>query len=278
LTLTASAAPDVPRALAVDATRARQVLLNLLGNAIKFTQTGSVNVVLATGRCASGAAGVVFSVVDTGIGIAPDALDRLFERFSQADESIARRFGGTGLGLAISRELARLMDGDLSVESVEGVGSTFRFAIPLGALVPLAPEASQAPIVPAASISLDLLVAEDNEVNRLVVGEMLARMGHRHEFVSNGVQAIARASAKRFDAILMDAQMPEMDGDEATRQIRLLPAPFGQVPIVALTANAMSGDREMYLAAGMNDYVSKPVRAAELAAALVRATRPQAWA
>jgi CheY-like chemotaxis protein len=107
---------------------------------------------------------------------------------------------------------------------------------------------------------------------------MLARMGHRHEFVSNGVQAIARASAKRFDAILMDAQMPEMDGDEATRQIRLLPAPFGQVPIVALTANAMSGDREMYLAAGMNDYVSKPVRAAELAAALVRATRPQAWA
>jgi signal transduction histidine kinase/CheY-like chemotaxis protein len=275
LTLTASAAPDVPRALAVDATRARQVLLNLLGNAIKFTQTGSVNVVLATGRCASGAAGVVFSVVDTGIGIAPDALDRLFERFSQADESIARRFGGTGLGLAISRELARLMDGDLSVESVEGVGSTFRFAIPLGALVPLTPEASQAPIVPAASISLDLLVAEDNEVNRLVVGEMLARMGHRHEFVSNGVQAVARASAKRFDAILMDAQMPEMDGDVATRQIRLLPVPFGQVPIVALTANAMSGDREMYLAAGMNDYVSKPVRAAELAAALVRATHPQ---
>jgi CheY-like chemotaxis protein len=167
------------------------------------------------------------------------------------------------------------MDGDLSVESVEGVGSTFRFAIPLGALVPLTPEASQAPIVPAASISLDLLVAEDNEVNRLVVGEMLARMGHRHEFVSNGVQAVARASAKRFDAILMDAQMPEMDGDVATRQIRLLPVPFGQVPIVALTANAMSGDREMYLAAGMNDYVSKPVRAAELAAALVRATHPQ---
>jgi signal transduction histidine kinase/ActR/RegA family two-component response regulator len=281
LALTVNAAQDVPRALTGDATRVRQVLLNLLGNAIKFTQAGSVTATLATGQCASGAVGVVFLVADTGIGIAPDAVDRLFERFSQADETIARRFGGTGLGLAISRELARLMDGDLSVESVPGVGSTFRFVIPLCAIdagAPRTPDALQAPLVPAATASLDLLVAEDNDVNRLVVGEMLARMGHRYEFVFNGVQAVAKARTKRFDAILMDAQMPEMDGDEATRQIRLLPAPFGKVPIVALTANAMSGDRELYLAAGMNEYVSKPVRAAELAAALARATGLQVGA
>ena len=273
LALAANAAPEVPRAVTGDATRVRQVLLNLLGNAIKFTQTGRISLGVELGRI-PGAASVVFSVADTGIGIAPDAQARLFERFSQADETIARRFGGTGLGLAISRELVRLMGGELGVESREGAGSTFRFSVPLHAVDAAAAPARDAAPAPTAGagVSLDLLVAEDNEINRIVVGEMLARMGHRHEFAIDGVEALAKAGAKRYDAILMDAQMPGMDGDEATRRIRQLPAPFAQVPIVALTANAMAGDREIYLAAGMNDYVSKPVRAADLAAALARAT------
>jgi signal transduction histidine kinase/FixJ family two-component response regulator len=259
---------DVPDAVAGDPTRVRQVLFNLIGNAIKFTQSGRIDTALEM-RGDS----LVFAVADTGIGIEPSALSRLFDRFSQADETIARRFGGTGLGLAIARDLARAMGGDIDVVSAPGQGSTFALRLPIRAAQAAATPALAAPkaaLLPARS--LDLLVAEDNEINRMVVQNLLERMGHRVTFANDGRAAIALARAKRHDAILMDAQMPEIDGVEATRWIRILPEPFGSVPIVALTANAMRGDREAYLAVGMTDYVAKPVNGAELARVLERVT------
>jgi PAS domain S-box-containing protein len=258
---------DAPESVAGDPTRVRQVLFNLIGNAIKFTERGRVEVALARREDA-----LVYAVTDTGIGIDPAALPRLFDRFSQADETIARRFGGTGLGLAIARDLARAMGGDIDVSSELGKGSTFALRLPIRtAAVARAPSAAPATKLRPAR-PLDLLVAEDNEINRMVVRDLLERLGHKVAFAVDGREAIAQARTKRYDAILMDAQMPEIDGVEATRWIRILPEPFGSVPIVALTANAMRGDREAYLAVGMNDYIAKPVAGAELARALERAT------
>jgi signal transduction histidine kinase/CheY-like chemotaxis protein len=258
---------DIPDTVAGDPTRLRQVLFNLIGNAIKFTERGGVETIL---EARDGA--LVFAVVDSGIGIEPAALPRLFDRFSQADETIARRFGGTGLGLAIARELARAMGGDIDVTSAPGKGSTFALRLPIRA----APAAAATEVANVATLRparpLDLLVAEDNEINRMVVRDLLERMGHAVTFANDGREAIARARANRYDAILMDAQMPEIDGVEATRWIRILPEPFGSVPIVAVTANAMRGDREAYLAVGMNDYIAKPVAGGELARALERVT------
>jgi len=247
-------APDLPAPLAGDPTRFRQVLLNLIGNAVKFTQRGRIDLRLDAEAPANANPTLVVSVADTGIGIAQEALEHLFDRFNQADASIARRFGGSGLGLAISRELAQLMGGDIVVRSTLGRGSVFELRLPLVVAVP------------------EALPIADNEVNRIVVGELLMRMGHRCTFARDGAEAIALARTKRFDVVLMDAQMPEIDGIEATRWIRTLPAPYNTVPIVAQTANAMRGDREKYLEAGMNDYIAKPIRSAELAAALQRAT------
>jgi two-component system, sensor histidine kinase len=260
----------LPEAVVGDPTRFRQVLLNLLGNAIKFTERGHIDVRLVA---ASTAEKLLLSVADTGIGIPDNALPYLFDRFSQADASISRRFGGSGLGLAISRELARLMGGDLVVRSTPGTGSVFEMEVPfhVAAIETGRTDRANATQSPPTS-ALDILVAEDNEVNRLVVGEILTRMGHRCTFVHDGAQAIAAAKRHLYDVILMDAQMPEIDGIEATRWIRTLPGAHGRVPIVAQTANAMRGDREKYLEAGMNDYVSKPIRPKVLAAALLRAT------
>ena len=270
LQIDARIAPDLPAAILGDPTRFRQVLLNLIGNAVKFTEHGHIDVRL-TADAAPNA--LLLSVADTGIGIAKDALPFLFDRFSQADASISRRFGGSGLGLAISRELARLMGGDLSVRTTLGKGSVFELAMPFAPAPPAQTHSDR--VLPqqfAPAQSLDILVAEDNEVNRLVAGELLARMGHRCTFAHDGAQAIQAAKRHLYDVILMDAQMPEIDGVEATRWIRTLPGKHGRVPIVAQTANAMRGDREKYLAAGMDDYVAKPIRPDALAAALLRAT------
>jgi PAS domain S-box-containing protein len=258
---------DIPEFVAGDPTRVRQVLFNLIGNAIKFTERGRVEVTLARRADA-----LVYSVTDTGIGIEAAALPRLFDRFSQADETIARRFGGTGLGLAIARDLARTMGGDIDVTSEIGKGSSFALRLPIRAATAAAARAVANVATLRPTRPLDLLVAEDNEINRMVVRDLLERMGHAVAFAKDGREAIARARAKRYDAILMDAQMPEIDGVEATRWIRILPEPFGSVPIVALTANAMRGDREAYLAVGMNDYIAKPVAGGELARALERVT------
>ena len=265
--------PDLSAAVVGDPTRLRQVLFNLVGNALKFTHEGAVTI---TGRAAALADGSVelrFEVADTGIGMPPEVCARIFQRFSQADGSTARRYGGTGLGLTISRELARLMGGDIGVESIEGAGSRFWFTVrcarTTAASADAAADAAPALVTPGARI----LVVEDNEVNQLLVTRMLAKGGHEVEVVRDGGEAIVRVERGAFDVVLMDVHLPGIDGVTATRRIRGLDGAAAAVPIIALTANAMKGDRDGYLAAGMDDYVSKPIDASALQAAIARVLR-----
>ncbi|HLN24297.1 MAG TPA: ATP-binding protein, partial [Patescibacteria group bacterium] len=259
-------AEDVPETILGDASRLRQVLLNLGSNAVKFTEAGEVTLRLSV--AAEGE--LLFAVSDTGIGIDDRAKSRLFEDFCQADNSIARRYGGTGLGLAISRRLVELMGGHISVESHLGHGSTFLVRLPLPATTPRASVvASPAPPLP----SLDLLLAEDNPVNAKLLDAILKRAGHRVTMVGNGRDAVEAATAHRFDVILMDMQMPIMDGLAATQAIRALPAPNGVTPILGVTANAFIEDQQHCLEAGMTGYVSKPVTPSALFAAIGGALR-----
>jgi signal transduction histidine kinase/ActR/RegA family two-component response regulator len=382
--------PGLPAALLGDSSRLGQVLYNLIGNAVKFTERGSVSVSLVQRRIADGRAELEFAVVDTGIGIAADVLPRLFERFTQGDSSTSRRYGGSGLGLAISHEIVAMMGGRITVDSTAGRGSRFcvQLALPLTATpmtlaagaqispgadaddppapppaTPAAPgspgasgsratsEASVAPAMSVAPVSpatfaapgavasdthegdtlpgelfgaddlstsprsagntdnapglldstlpgdllgagansedlmldtrsglplelaqgLRVLVAEDDIVNQMVVRAVLENLGHSCDVVGSGDEVVAQVQVGGYDLVLMDIQMPGMDGVDAARVIRALPGPQAQIPIVALTANAMIEDRATYLAAGMDDYVSKPVSAKRLARALTRA-------
>jgi CheY-like chemotaxis protein len=227
---------------------------------------------------------VKFTVSDTGIGIPASVRTRLFEPFIQADGSTSRRFGGTGLGLAIARRLVELMGGEIGVESEEGGGSTFWFTVPFAlqdatdgapvwnkptVSVPLIPE-PEAPVQPGRRI----LLAEDNPVNQLVATRMLKRLGYETDLVVTGIEVVAAADATRYAALILDCQMPEMDGYEAAREIRrresLAEMPVRRLPIIALTASAMTGDRERCLAAGMDDYLAKPMRLADVAVLLLR--------
>ena len=272
LSLECSVGEDIPDALHGDAVRLRQVLNNLIGNAIKFTEAGRIAVAVER---AQGDA-LRFSVGDTGIGI--DAEDRalIFDAFAQADTSHSRRYGGTGLGLSISRQLIELMGGRLGLESTPGQGSTFWFEVPFApatrAIVESAPTAT-ARALPR--LHGHVLLAEDNAVNEVVAGAMLESFGLRVSVAQNGRQALEAVAAQAFDVVLMDCQMPEMDGFEAARRIRRREAEKG-VPaaarqlIVAVTANAIEGDRERCLAAGMDDYLSKPFSKADLHALLSR--------
>jgi two-component system, sensor histidine kinase len=274
LTLTAEIAPDAPRSLNGDPGRLRQVLLNLTGNAIKFTDRGSVRIVVTHRPLDGDKIELNIAVIDTGAGIAPEVQDRLFTRFTQADSSISRRFGGTGLGLAICKELCELMGGKIGVESAPGRGSTFWFTLRCarGAATVEAARGASAPFDTEAPRALDILVAEDNEINRMLVSALLARLGHRIELVGDGRAAVAAVERRAWDLVLMDVQMPEMDGVAATRAIRALSAPANAVPIIALTANALAEHRAEYLAAGMNDYLTKPIQPEALEAALARWT------
>jgi len=265
-------APRVPLPrLLGDPHRLRQVLINLLGNAVKFTQEGGVTLRLSTGEVHDGAAAVRVEVIDTGVGIEPAALGRLFRAFEQADGSMTRRFGGTGLGLAITRQLVELMGGTLGVSSEPGVGSTFWFELTL----PIADADAEPAPVSAGAIArlvapvsgLDVLLAEDNPVNTAVAVAMLKRDGHRVVVADNGRAALACLEQQRFDVVLMDCHMPELDGFEATRQLR---ARGLRVPIIALTASAMDDERAHCFAVGMDDFLSKPLTAASLRAALDR--------
>ena len=251
-----------------DAVRLRQVLLNLVGNALKFTNQGRVTVrlMLTAGPDAAGPSLLRLDVVDTGIGIAPEQVPRLFERFRQIDNSATRRHGGSGLGLAITREVVQRLGGQIRVSSTPGLGSTFSVEIPFRRVSAAAEDA--AATAPGALMethrSLHLLVAEDNPVNQMLIEALLAHLGHCSRIVGTGLEAVEEAASGRFDVVLMDMQMPELDGLEATRRIRALPGEAARVPIVAMTANARDEDRRACLEAGMDAFVSKPIEFNEL--------------
>ncbi|RTL72657.1 MAG: response regulator [Hyphomicrobiales bacterium] len=272
-TLTLSVEDALPPLLTGDPVRLRQILLNFLSNAVKFTSHGNIRLEIARRATDPGAMQVEFSVADTGDGIPSDRIESLFNEFSMVDASYSRNAGGTGLGLAISKRLVTTMGGEIGVESEVGKGSRFWFRIPLTEWVStpsaaIGPELT--PVGPARP--LDILLVDDNPTNLLVVGKMLEAAGHRITTGANGREALAAARDKLFDVVFMDISMPEMDGMEATRRIRLLPQPFNGVPIIALTANAVAGDRGHFISAGMNDYVTKPVRRAQLDAILQQYT------
>ncbi len=280
LHLSLEVAPTVPSVVVADSVRLRQVLLNFLSNAIKFTVRGEVaaRVAVEPGETVQDNTVVLhFTVHDTGIGIAPEALDRLFHRFEQADASTTRRFGGTGLGLAISAGLVKMMQGRLWAESAPGQGSTFHFTARVA--LPAAECAAAAPTVAPESTAvrpLSVLVAEDNPINQRVAKAMLELMGHRVTLAANGNEALSKWRAGAYDVIFMDVQMPELDGFEATRAIRAGSAGGDHVPIIAMTAHAMKSDRDRCRASGMDDYISKPISRAALAQVLTRLPRLQA--
>ncbi len=257
---------SVPTHIRGDPARLRQVLLNLVGNAIKFTEKGGVEL---AGDAAGGL--LLFTVADTGIGIPRDAQAQLFEEFAQLDGTIARRFGGTGLGLAICRRLVGLMGGAITVDSEPGRGSRFSIRLPLLTAGVVGQEPGETGETVEPSKPLTVLVAEDNPVNQEVIIRYLEKGGHSVTLAANGREAVALAAKGGFDLVLMDMQMPEMDGLEAARAIRMLPGAAGRTPIVALTANAMQGDKERCLAAGMDGYVAKPINRRTLFTAMARA-------
>ena len=260
----------VPERVVGDLVRLRQILVNLLGNGIKFTETGSVSLHVVLEWCDGVSAILHFAVADTGIGIAPDKRDVIFDAFRQADGSTTRKYGGTGLGLAICSRLAKLMEGRLWVESEPGRGSTFHFTTTFQIADP-APAASDLTnmlrsVAPdrTASGRLRVLLAEDNPVNQRLAVRLLEKRGHDVVVANNGREALTMLERDSFDAIIMDVQMPDMDGLEATARIREMERRAGvHTPILAMTAHAMKGDRERCLSAGMDGYVNKPIDPAE---------------
>ncbi|UDF05102.1 response regulator [Asticcacaulis sp. AND118] len=260
-----------------DALRLQQVITNLVSNAVKFTDEGFVNILVKSSPLPDGQREIGIDVVDSGIGMSVKQVDKIFEKFTQADPSISRRFGGTGLGLAITRQLAELMGGRIVVQSREGMGSRFSVSIPA--------QAVQNTALPAATVIAALktpspaqalgrvLLAEDYEGNIIVAQAMLEDQGFQVEVARNGREAVETASAGGFDLILMDVQMPEMDGLEATRRIREMEN-VKHVPIIGMTAHALEGDRERCLAAGMDNYVAKPFNPMQLQAAIRKALSP----
>ena len=253
----------LPARVTGDPMRLRQVMVNLLSNAVKFTEAGEV--VLAMGHERGGGGRLRVAVRDTGIGIAPDARARLFERFEQADASTTRRYGGSGLGLSICRELVARMGGAIEVESAPGAGSVFRFEVAAPATEGAGKGETE---TPAPARSLRVLVADDNAVNRRVAEGFLRRLGHEVRCVADGAAAVAAVAEGGVDLVLMDVQMPALDGMAATRAIRASGGAGASVPIVALTANALDGDRRAYLEAGMDGCLGKPMRLAELPEAI----------
>lgn len=248
-------ADDLPRQTLGDEGRLRQVLLNLLANAVKFTSQGRVSVDV---RTVDAGHRFLLTVADTGIGMAPEMQQRIFESFVQADESIARRFGGTGLGLPICRQLLTLMGGRISVESSPGRGSLFTVDLPCQPVVETVPAAA-GPVADRPPEALHILVADDAPTMRSLLQAFLARDGHTCDLVDDGTEALGAVAANNYDAVLMDVQMPRLDGLEATRLIRTAEGPRGRVPIVFVTASAMAGDEDRFLAAGGDGYVSKPI-------------------
>ncbi len=263
---------NIPEMVAGDASKIRQVLVNLLSNAVKFTERGEIEVQTVASKLADDSYEIYFSVRDTGIGISQETSEKLFQPFSQADASTTRKYGGTGLGLAISKRLVELMSGRIWVESEEGKGSIFHFTIRANATA--SPAKMMKPKLtqhdePKEALDLRILLAEDNMVNQRMAILMLKKLGYKADSVANGREVLLALQRKSYDLILMDVQMPEMDGLEATREIRRQCSP-DDPRIVALTAHAIHGYREKCLEAGMDDYLCKPINLEDLKAALER--------
>ncbi|WP_395018023.1 ATP-binding protein [Dongia sp.] len=277
LTLAAEVAPEMPPLLMGDANRLNQVISNYLSNALKFTERGGVTIRATAQPVADELCEISVAVADSGVGIAPEMQARLFEKFSQA-ELAARKPGSTGLGLAISKELIHLMNGAVGVESTPGRGATFwlrlRCRAAEGAAAPRAALDDETLLQQPGNRKLQVLVAEDNLINQRVVCTMLELGGHRFTIAQDGAEAVAAVQREAFDVVLMDVQMPNMDGPTAAQAIRKLGGAAAQLPIVALTANAMPGDAASYTAAGMNLYLSKPFSPDQLSAILRRAAGP----
>jgi CheY-like chemotaxis protein len=264
LRLIRSVAEDARLEVVGDQSRFRQILLNLVGNAVKFTETGEVEIAVSTLARSPETITLRCEVRDTGIGIARELQNRLFESFTQGDSSSTRKYGGTGLGLAICRQLLALMGGSLEFESEAGRGSRFWF------VVPFAFPAAQASANRTVHGRRRVLVVEDNLINQKIAGHMLHKSGCEAEMVSNGREALDALQASTYDLVLMDLQMPVLDGFQATAELRRRENGGAHIPVVAMTANAMNGDRERCLAAGMDDYIAKPVRFHDLVALLDR--------
>lgn len=269
---------DLPQLIRIDPVRTRQCLLNMVSNAIKFTETGRVDVMVALLKRASGDM-LELVVKDTGIGMTPVQLGRLFEDFAQADETITRKYGGTGLGLAISRRLARMMGGDLTVESEAGVGSVFRLHVRAEpARERPAARTPTAEAGPALFRGRRVLLVDDHSTNRKVLQLFIRPFGMHIVEATNGAEALLRIAEQPFDFVLMDVHMPVMDGCEAVRRIRSSGADYAGVPIIALTADALPGDKQKYMAAGMNAYISKPIDQRELFVAINKVLEVQSVA
>jgi signal transduction histidine kinase/ActR/RegA family two-component response regulator len=271
LELTTFVGPDVPAFVRGDAGRLRQILTNLVGNAIKFSDRGSVRVRVGATSHTAEVTSLRFDVTDTGIGISPAGQRQLFQAFEQVDSSASRRHGGTGLGLAICKQLVEMMGGEIGLDSTEGRGSTFWFAVDLPrAAAPPRRRVTSDPGVARSPRGARLLVAEDNPVNQLVAVRMLERLGYRADVAANGLEAVDALMRVDYAAVLMDCQMPELDGYEATREIRRRQGSARRTPVIAMTAAATQGDRDRCFESDMDDYISKPVRAAELDGVLAR--------
>ena len=260
---------NVPQIILGDGVRVRQILLNLINNAIKFTEVGAVDVTASLQHQQGDPLTLYVEVSDTGIGIPADKIDRLFKSFSQVDESTSRRFGGTGLGLSISKRLAELMQGEMGVRSIEGEGSVFWFTLQVQEAKQEKREVSRPSEVVLALPPARILLVEDNMVNQKVASAMLGKLGYKPDIANNGQEAITLLKERTYDLVFMDCQMPVMDGFEATRLIRsgsvgVLP----QITIIALTANVMKEDQDACYAAGMTDYLSKPLHMPALIAML----------
>jgi hypothetical protein len=298
LTLRVSVHDNVPQWVQADGKRLKQILFNLMSNAVKFTDQGEVTLDVAVEGPLQGSAGHALCMVvrDSGIGMDAAMVERLFQRFAQGDASTSRRYGGSGLGLEISRSLARLMGGDITVNSSPGLGSSFTLRLTLPAAEPTQasmhthdlralpdPAARAAPSTASATDppGLDLLVADDHPVNRKFMAILLARLGHRVRLAVDGAQAVEQVKQCVPDLVFMDLHMPVLDGMQATLALRAMPPPMGSVPIIALTADAFSDTRERVIAAGMNNFMAKPVQSDDIEALLTarfgdRARGPQA--
>lgn len=273
--------PHLPTVVVGDPLRLGQVLNNLVGNAVKFTAAGGIMVQVRQVERLESTVSVCFKVTDTGIGLSPEQSAQLFQPFVQADSSITRKFGGTGLGLSISRQLVHLMGGSITLTSTENKGSTFSFTIRL-----LLPEGTDKPHAVEQPVSAyeqarpihgsKILLVEDNELNRYAAQEFLEKAGLVVTAVTHGGEALQELHTQRYDAVLMDMQMPEMDGVQATGLIRRLPN-GAEIPIIAMTGAATEGDKAFCLEAGMNDHISKPINAVELIQKLIQwLGKPQA--